>query len=582
MGAMTATHEVLNQVPPLVDHDVSAADPALVAGLGLMAGSGAAGSGAAGTGGAGSGAAGGGVDERLQRLGRLAGSAEIAQAARSANEHSPVLRSFDRTGHRIDEVEFHPVWHTLMGHAVAAGLGGAAWASNSPTRHLDRAAGLYVWTQAEAGHTCPISMSYAAVPVLRQSPGLVGLFGAGLTSTVYAPGLRDPAGKPGLLAGMSMTEKQGGSDVRAGTTSAVPDGSDDAGERYRLTGHKWFTSAPMNDMFLTLAQAPGGLTCFLLPRVLPGGDRNTIALQRLKDKLGNRSNASAEIEYDHAVGWRISDEGAGVRTILQMVTMTRLDCVLGSAGGLRAAVAQACHHAAHRRAFGQRLVDQPAMTAVLADLALESWAATMIGLRLAAAVDAQEAVEAQKAGRGRDAGGDAGEAGLLRMALPAAKFWVCKTSIAAIAEAMECLGGNGYVEESVIPRLFRESPLNGIWEGSGTVAALDAVRACRRSPASSQALVDELVLTRGADPHFDAALSDLADLLTEPDDHSARALASLTGRLLGASLLLRFAPPQVGALYCATRLAGGGTRVYGDLPRGFDLRGIVAAVTPGL
>jgi putative acyl-CoA dehydrogenase len=332
---MTPTHEVFNQVPPLVDHDVSADDPALMAGLALAEGPAQ-------------------VHERLRRLGALAGSAEMVAAARSANEHHPVLHTFDRSGHRIDEVEFHPAWHTLMEHAVAAGLGGAAWASDSPRRHLDRAAGLYVWTQTEAGHTCPISMSYAAVPVLRRSPGLAALFDTGLTSTVYEPGLRDPAAKRGLLAGMSMTEKQGGSDVRAGTTRAVSDGSDETGERYRLTGHKWFTSAPMNDLFVTLAQAPAGLTCLLLPRVLPGGARNTIALQRLKDKLGNRSNASAEIEYDDALGWRIGDEGDGVRTILQMVTMTRLDCVLGSAGGLRAAVAQACHHAAHRQAFGRR------------------------------------------------------------------------------------------------------------------------------------------------------------------------------------------------------------------------------------
>lgn len=536
---MTPTHEVLNQVPPLVDHDVSAADPALASGLGGV------------------------VDERLRRLGRLAGSAEIQQAARCANEYSPVLRTFDRTGHRIDEVEFHPAWHTLMGHAVAAGLGGAAWASDSPHRHLERAAGLYVWTQAEAGHTCPISMSYAAVPVLRQSPGLSALFGAGLTSTVYQPGLTDPAHKNGLLAGMSMTEKQGGSDVRAGTTRAVPDGSDAAGDRYRLTGHKWFTSAPMNDMFLTLAQAPAGLTCFLLPRVLPGGERNAMTLQRLKDKLGNRSNASAEIEYDRALGWRIGEEGAGVRTILQMVTTTRLDCVLGSAGGLRAAVSQACHHAAHRQAFGRALVDQPAMTAVLADLALESWAATMIGLRLATAVDA-------------------GEDQLLRIALPASKFSVCKTSVAAVAEAMECLGGNGYVEESVMPRLFREAPLNGIWEGSGTIAALDTVRAAVRSPAAAEALLAEISLAAGNDPDFDNAVTDLQKLLAAPDEHTARGLASLTTRLLGGSLLLRFAPGPLCSLYCATRLAGGGSRVYGDLPRGFDLRGIVAAVTPGI
>ena len=529
---MTPTHAVLNQVPELVDFDVTAADPALAAAVP--------------------------ISDELRALGRQAGSTEIVDAARLANTHSPVLRTHDRFGHRIDEVEFHPAWHTLMTRAVSAGLAGAPWASTDPHAHRRRAAGFYVWTQAEAGHLCPISMTYAAVAALRGSPPLVETFGPGLTSSIYQPGRADPATKAGLLAGMSMTEKQGGSDVRAGTTRAARDG-----ETYRLTGHKWFTSAPMNDLFLTLAQAPDGLTCFLLPRTLPGGERNTIHLQRLKDKLGNRSNASAEIEYDGAAGWRVGDEGAGVRTILAMITMTRLDCVLGSAGGLRAALSQATHHTAHRSAFGAKLADQPAMTAVLADLTIQSWAATSIGMRLATAVDA-------------------GESDLLRIALPVSKFWVCKSSVAAVAEALECLGGNGYVEESVLPRLFRESPLNGIWEGSGNVAALDAVRACARSRGPADALLAELGPARKVDPHYDAALARLEQLLLHPDDGTARALASLAARLLGASLLLRSAPAEVSALYCATRLGGIGDRTYGELPRGFDLPRIVAAVTPGV
>ena len=530
---MTPTHVVLNQVPPLVDYDVTAADPALATAVPLT--------------------------DDLRDLGVLAGSGEIIEAARLANVHSPVLRAFDRFGHRIDEVEFHPAWHHLMSHAVGAGLAGAPWASKDANAHRRRAAGFYIWTQAEAGHLCPISMTYAAVAALPASPALMSTFGAGLTSRVYQPGLTDPATKSGLLAGMSMTEKQGGSDVRAGTTRAVPDAAGD--DRYRLTGHKWFTSAPMNDLFLTLAQAPGGLTCFVVPRVLPGGERNTFALQRLKDKLGNRSNASAEIEYDEAVGLRIGDEGASVRTILRMVTMTRLDCVLGSAGGLRAALSQAAHHAGHRTAFGRKLVDQPAMTAVLADLAVESWAATSIGLRLAAAVDA-------------------GEDSFLRLALPVSKFWVCKQTVPAVAEALECMGGNGYVEESVMPRLFRESPLNGIWEGSGNVAALDAVRACTRGSGPAEALRAELSTVIGVDRHFDAGVHRLQELLRAPDDSSARAVASLAARLLGASLLLRSAPSGVAGLYCATRLGGAGARAYGELPGGFDLAGIVAAVTP--
>ncbi len=467
---MPATHEVTNQVPPLVDVDVTAADPALAAGLA---------------------AAGLGVDDDLHALGAAAGSAEIIEAARQANTHSPVLRTHDRTGHRIDEVEFHPAWHTLMDRAVdrraagvAVGFGRRRPAASPPRGRVLR---------VDPGRGRP------SVPDLDELRGGSGAaartgpeaaFEPGLRARTYEFGLRDPATKAGLLAGMSMTEKQGGSDVRLGTTRAVPDGAVDGG--YRLTGHKWFTSAPMNDLFLTLAQAPEGLTCFLVPRVLPGGERNAIRLQRLKDKLGNRSNASAEIEYDNAFGYRVGDPGRGVATIISMVTMTRLDCVLGSAGGLRAALSEATHHAAHRVAFGRALIDQPVMTAVLADLTVESWAATLTGLRLAQAVDARA--------------GDPAEAALLRIALPVAKFWVCKRAVPTIAEALECLGGNGYVEESVMPRLLRESPLNGLWEGSGNVTALDALRAMRRSPESVTALLGELDPAVGTDAFYDAAL----------------------------------------------------------------------------
>jgi putative acyl-CoA dehydrogenase len=411
-------------------------------------------------------------------------------------------------------------------------------------------------------------MSYAAVPTLRHAPELAARYEPGLRARTYQFGLTDPETKRGLLAGMSMTEKQGGSDVRAGTTLAVPDPAVPGG--YRLTGHKWFTSAPMNDLFLTLAQAPEGLTCFLLPRVLPGGERNAIRLQRLKDKLGNRSNASSEIEYDGAFGALVGEPGRGVATIIQMVTMTRLDCVLGSAGQLRAAVSEATHHAAHRVAFGRALIDQPAMTAVLADLAVESWAATLTAIRLARAVDGQA--------------GDPAEAALLRLALPVAKFWVCKRTVPSIAEALECLGGNGYVEESVMPRLLRESPLNGLWEGSGNITALDAIRAVRRSPDTVDALMAELSPAKGSDASFDAALRALTDLLpgngTELTDADARPFASLAARLFAASRLLRSAPPEVAALYCTTRLGSPGDRVFGELPTGYPVRDIVAAVTP--
>ncbi len=535
---MPATHQVVNQAPALRGHDVTAADPALAAGL---AGSGLV------------------VDEDLRTLGVAAGSEEIIDAARLAEACTPILRTHSRSGFRIDEVDYHPSWHALMTRAVEAGLQGWPWdPAAGDQSHLRRAAGFYAWTQAEAGHLCPISMTYAAVPALRRQPELADQFEPGLRSRTYEFGLSAPAGKAGLLAGMSMTEKQGGSDVRAGTTLAIPvDGG------YRLTGHKWFTSAPMNDLFLTLAQAPEGLSCFLLPRVLPDGHRNAIRLQRLKEKLGNRSNASAEIEYDGATGWLVGEAGRGTATILEMVSMTRLDCVLGSAGGIRAALSEATHHAAHRSAFGRKLADQPVMTAVLADLTIESWAATLTGLRLAAAVDA-------------------GETALLRIALPVAKFWVCKRAVPVIAEALECLGGNGYVEESVMPRLLRESPLNGIWEGSGNVAALDALRALRRAPEAGQALLAELELAAGTDPWFDAALARLRDLLDGDgvDEGRARTLASVAGRLFAASRLIRLAPPEVAALYCATRLGGTGDRVLGDLPTGYPLRDIVTAVTP--
>ena len=545
---MPPIHVVTNQVPPLVGYNVAAADPALHAGLT---------------------AAGTLLNADLQALATDAGSTEVAEAVRLADTNTPVLRSHDRAGIRIDEVDYHPAWHTLMSRAVSAGLQAAPWAPDAGTgAHLKRAAGFYLWTQTESGHLCPISMTYAAVPTLRHNPALAQRYEPGLRSRTYDFGLRPPSSKGGLLAGMSMTEKQGGSDLRAGSTHAAPEGNDD---QYRLTGHKWFTSAPMNDVFLTLAQAPNGLTCFLLPRVLPDGTRNAIALQRLKDKLGNRSNASAEIEYDNAIGWRIGDEGRGVPTILDMVTMTRLDCVLGSAGQMRAALSQAAHYATQRSAFGLPLADQPAMTAVLADLAVESWAATVTAIRLAAVVE-------------HSIGGDENSTALLRLALPVAKFWVCKRAVPVIAEALECLGGNGYVETYPMARLLREAPLNGIWEGSGTVTALDALRALGRSPAPRAAFLAELATALGNSPDYDQAVRALADLLGgAPDPANARRVASLAARTLAASLLIRQAPTDVAELYCRTRLGGTGDRVFGDLPAGHagrGLRELVANVTP--
>jgi putative acyl-CoA dehydrogenase len=540
------THEVFNQVPPLAGHDV-AADPALLAGLRREGGAWA--------------------EPELHELGLLAGAAQTQDLARLANVNKPVLRTHDPRGYRIDEVEFHPAWHQLMSTAVGHGLHAAPWADGRPGAHAARAAKFIVWTQAEAGHGCPISMTYASIPALRHAPDLAARYEPLLASVVYDPGLRVPDGKAGLLAGMAMTEKQGGSDVRANTTRAEPAG--DGG--YVLTGHKWFCSAPMCDLFLVLAQAPEGLTCFLLPRVLPDGSRNTMHIQRLKDKLGNTSNASSEVEYARAVAWPVGELGRGVATILDMVSATRLDCVLGSAAGIRQACVLAGHHARHRSAFGARLIDQPAMTAVLADLSLESEAATTLALRLAGAAD-------------RAARGDAAEAALLRLALPAAKYWVCKRAPMITAEALECLGGNGYVEESALPRLLRDSPLNSIWEGSGNVTALDVLRALARSPESADALLAEVDLA-ASEPQAAAAAGRLRAELKQAvgaglgAQRDARRLAGLIAVTLQGALLARFAPAAVATAYCRSRLenqqaAGPGTP-FGSLPGGLDLAAIV-------
>ena len=545
------THEVRNQAPPLAGHDV-AADPALLEAVEREGANWAA--------------------AELHELGLLAGQPATAEQARLANEHPPVLRTHDRYGNRIDEVEFHPAWHALMGTAVGHGLHAAPWADPRPGAHVARAAKFYVWSQAEAGHGCPISMTYAVVPALRNAPELAARFEPLLVTRAYDPGLRPPGSKRGLLSGMAMTEKQGGSDVRANTTRAEPAPQAGAGAHV-LTGHKWFCSAPMSDMFLTLAQAPAGLTCFLLPRVLPGGERNGIRLQRLKDKLGNRSNASAEVEFDGALAWQVGEAGRGVATIIAMVSATRLDCVIGSAAGIRAATVAAVHHASHRQAFGKELAAQPLMANVLADLTLDSQAATALAIRLAGAAD-------------RAARGDAGEAALLRLALPAAKYWVCKRFPAHAVEALECLGGNGYVEESGLPRIYREAPLNSIWEGSGNVTALDVLRALARTEGAAEALLAELGAAAGADASLDAAVADLkrhvaalASVTSLEAQHEARALAGRIAVALAAALLVRHAPAPVADAYCASRLqltahAGPGAP-FGTLPAGLDLTAII-------
>ncbi|MFJ5029197.1 acyl-CoA dehydrogenase family protein [Streptomyces sp. NPDC088560] len=542
--AGTSTHTVTNQPPPLAGYDVFTADRALVAAVERHTGPDVLDE----------------VREELSVLGRAAGSAQVQEWGARANENPPRLRTHDRYGHRIDEVDFDPAWHRLLGKGVGAGLT-AAW--TRPAGHVRRAAAFLVWTQVEAGNCCPLSMTHAAVPALRADPELAAEWVPRLTSTVYDRELRPAARKPGALFGMAMTEKQGGSDVRANTTEARP--LAEAGT-YTLTGHKWFCSAPMSDGFLVLAQAPGGLTCFLVPRVLADGARNVFLLQRLKDKLGNRSNASAEVEFDGTWARRVGEEGRGVRTIIDMVAATRLDCALGSAGLMRQAVAQAVHHCAHREAFGTALIDKPLMRNVLADLALESEAATTLALRLAAAHD----------------DGSEQERAFLRLAVPAAKYWITKRCTPVAVEAAECLGGNGYVEESGLPRLVRESPLNSVWEGAGNVQALDVLRALQREPGALDACLTEIGRAHGADHRLDRAVKDLFTELADLDGVEARArrLVERLALVLQGSLLVRHAPPEVSDAFCASRLGGDHGASFGTLPTGLDLTAIVERARP--
>jgi putative acyl-CoA dehydrogenase len=515
---------VTNQVPPLPDLNTVTSQPALDEGLRRWASQAA-------------------YDE-VCALGARAGSTEARAWAVQANEHEPVLRTHSPTGERLDEVDFHPAWHELMAVAVGAGL--TAQPGTQPPgsgAHVRRAAGFIAWSENEQGHLCPISMTYAAAPALGASPALAQRWLPQLASRTYDFGLRPLDQKRGALVGMGMTEKQGGSDVRANTTRAVATsgGPVEGGDTYRLTGHKWFCSAPMSDGFLVLAQTDAGVGCFLVPRALDDGTRNSFALQRLKDKLGNRSNASSEVELDGTWGVRVGDEGRGIRTILDMVAATRLDCILGSASTMRAALVRAIHHARHRSAFGALLVDQPLMQNVLADLALEVEAATTLALRLAHAVDE-------------------GDTALSRLGVAVGKYWVCKRTAPMVAEALECLGGNGYVEENGLARLYREAPLNSIWEGSGNVNALDVLRAITREPVSVEAFRKELALAHGHSPVLDDAIARVDDVVryaAEPGaEAGARRVVEQLAVTLQAALLARHAPTTVADAFIASRLGG--------------------------
>jgi len=535
---MPETHVVTNQVPPLTDYN-PATSPVLIEALIREGG-------------------GWGLDE-VTELGALSGGATAQRWGDLADRNIPVLHTHDRYGNRVDEIEYDPAYHELMRTAIGHGLHAAAWADDRAGAHVVRAAKMGVWTP-EPGHVCPISMTYAVVPALRHNPELAAVYVPLLTSRAYDPELTVPATKAGITAGMSMTEKQGGSDVRAGTTAAVrnADGS------YSITGHKWFTSAAMSDVFLVLAQAPGGLSCFLLPRVLPDGTRNRMFLQRLKNKLGNHANASSEVEYDGAIAWLVGQEGRGVPTIIEMVNLTRLDCTLGSATSMRQGLSRAIHHAQHRKAFGTYLIDQPLMRNVLADLAVEAEAATIVAMRMAGSTDAVTR-------------GDERETLLRRIGLAAAKYWVCKRATPHAGEAMECLGGNGYAEESGMPRLYREAPLMGIWEGSGNVSALDTLRAMATRPECVEVLFDELGSTAGNDARLDAHVkrlrTGLADL--ETIEYRARKVAEDITGALQASLLIRHGHPAVTEAFLATRMARDWGGAFGTLPTGLDLTPII-------
>jgi putative acyl-CoA dehydrogenase len=546
-----ATHEVFNQPPPLEGYNTFESDRVLVEALRREGADWA--------------------EESARELGAICGRPQTLRLGVQANENPPQLRTHDRFGNRIDEVEFHPAWHELMRLSVERGLHALPWRDPKPGAHVARAAMFMLTSQVEAGVGCPISMTYSVVPALRVQPELAEEWESRFLSLEYDERMVPAPDKKGALCGMGMTEKQGGSDVRANTTTARPLNGGGPGSEYEITGHKWFFSAPMCDAFLVLAQADGGLSCFLMPRFTPDGERNRIHLQRLKDKLGNRSNASSEVEFRAAWARLVGEEGRGVPTIIEMVNHTRLDCAVGSATGMRAGVALASWHAAHRSAFGKRLIDQPLMQNVLADLAIESEAATVSALRLARAYD--EAIA-----------GDERAEQLKRLANAVLKYWICKRGPAHAAEALECLGGNGYVEESGMPRLYRESPLASIWEGSGNVQCLDVLRGMAKSPTSLEAFFAEVDEAAGADARLDAAAGELREELADLDaiESRARRVVEWMALVLQGSLLVRFGDQAVADAYCGSRLGGDGGRAFGTLPPGVDFRRIVERHTPAL
>ena len=540
------THEVLNQGTPLEDYNLFTTNRGLADALAFN----------------------GGAPHRdfLTAVGAELGSPAVLRAGALANRFAPRLLTHDRYGHRIDQVEFHPAYHQLLGAALKWGLHTGPWSESGPATHVKRAAGFMLFTEVEASVLCPVSMTYAVIPALKHNARIAAEWLPKLYGREYDPRFLPVAQKSAVTMGMGMTEKQGGSDVRANTTAAVPVG----GGEYAITGHKWFMSAPMCDAFLVLAQAPGGLTCFFLPRILADGRINALRIERLKDKLGNKANASSEVEFTGARAWAVGEEGRGVPTILEMGTLTRLDCALGTAGLMRQALALALHHAARRHAFGKLLREQPIMKNVLADLALESEAATALALRLARAFDGWQ---------------DAREILLRRVLTPIAKFWICKRGSHFAQEAMECLGGNGYVEEEEagpMARVYREMPLNSIWEGAGNIMAIDLLRALRKGPEVLAALDAELAPAKGANPHFDRFIATLPARLDDAaaEESAARRLAQDVALAVQGALLRQHAPDFVFEAFCVSRLGGDWGHAFGALPSTCDFDRIIERAMP--
>jgi putative acyl-CoA dehydrogenase len=540
--SLAVTHEVFNQPPALQDINLFLQDIPLQEALEREGAGWARG--------------------ELSAFGEMAGRADYLELGFLANENKPVLHTHDRFGHRVDLVKFHPAYHQLMKTAIENGLHSSPWTHPGAGAHVARSAKCYLQSQVEAAHGCPITMTFAAIPALRSTPKLARLWESKITARVYDPANVPDQNKQGVTIGMAMTEKQGGSDVRTNTTRAFPLSQSGAGEAYELVGHKFFVSAPMCDAFLVLAQAPGGLSCFLLPRWRPDGSKNPLQIQRLKNKMGNVANASSETELRGALAWMVGEEGRGVRTIIDMVSLTRFDCMMGSAAGMRMALSQALHHCRHRAAFGKPLIDQPLMQNVLADLALESEAALALTMRLAGAMDRSHSEQ---------------EMLFARLATALGKYWICKRTPGHAYEAMECIGGSGVMEDSIMPRLFRESPVNAIWEGSGNVQCLDLLRVLQKSPEVVGAYLEELELAKGANKGFDACLRQLQQELGDPEqlEYRARHVVERMALALQASLLIRQGHAAIADGFCAGRLGDSGGKNYGTLPRGVDCKWII-------